>query len=147
MITHSIEIARTPAEVFAYVDELDRHGEWQELVQSVRVETDGPTRVGSRAVETRKVPSGTREITYEITEHDPPRRASFRGVDGPLRPNGTMTVEPVNDGSRSRVTLNLDLEGHGLAGIVLAPLARRMAKKEVPKAQEKLKQRLESGAA
>src|SRR6266480_2622208 len=104
MITETIEIDRRPEEVFAYLDELDRHGEWQEASVSTRLETEGPTRVGSRATNKRRVPGGTREFTYEITGHDPPRRSAFRGISGPVRPVGTVTVEPLGDGSRSRVT-------------------------------------------
>ncbi len=47
MIKHSIEIDRPAEEVFAYLDQLDRHGEWQSSLVSAKVETDGPTRVGS----------------------------------------------------------------------------------------------------
>ena len=89
------------------------------------------------------MPGGPRPITYEITEHEPPRKASFRGINGPVRPVGTVTVEPA--GSGSRVTVRLDLEGHGM-GKLVAPLARMQARKQVPKDQARLKQRLESGA-
>ena len=102
MITSSIEIARRPEEVFGYLDQLDRHDEWQEQIMESRVETEGPTRVGSRAVDKRNVPGGPRDVTYEITEHDPPRSASFKGLDGPVRPVGKISVEPLDDGSRSR---------------------------------------------
>lgn len=144
MITSSIEIDRSPQDVFAYLDELDRHGEWQDSIVSTRVETEGPARVGSRVVNTRKVPGGPRDIPYEITEHDPPRKVSFRGTAGPVRPMGTVTVEPVDDGSRSRVSIEFDLRGHGI-GLLLAPLARRQAAKQIPQDQARLKQRLESG--
>ena len=60
-ITASIEIARPPEAVFAYIDDLSRHGEWQAQLREVKVETEGPTRVGSRAREKRKVPGGVRE--------------------------------------------------------------------------------------
>jgi uncharacterized membrane protein len=143
-ITSSIEIARPPEEVFAYIDDLSRHGEWQTAIEQVTVETDGPTRVGSRARDRRRVPGGVREITYEITEHDPPRRASFRGVDGPVRPVGTVSVIPL-DASRSRVMLELDFEGRGI-GKLLLPLVRRDAAKHVPADQQRLKERLEAGA-
>src|SRR5438094_9713659 len=103
-IVESIEIARSPADVFAYVDDLSRHGEWQDQIVSTQVETEGPTRVGTRATDKRRLPGGERDITYEITEHEPPRKASFRGVNGPVRPTGTITVEPLDGGSRSRVT-------------------------------------------
>jgi uncharacterized membrane protein len=144
MIVESIEIARRPEEVFAYVDQLERHGEWQEEIVSSKVETEGPTRVGSRATDTRRMPGGPRDISYEIVEHDPPRKTSFRGLEGPVRAVGTVTVEPLDDGSRSRVTLEFDLEGHGI-GKLLAPLARRQARKSIPENQLKLKERLESG--
>ena len=106
MIVESIEIARRPEEVFAYLDELERHGEWQEEIVSSKLETEGPTRVGSRATDTRRMPGGPRDITYEIVEHDPPRKTSFRGVDGPVRVVGTVTVEPLDDGSRLEVELS-----------------------------------------
>ncbi|MFL5961533.1 MAG: SRPBCC family protein, partial [Gaiellaceae bacterium] len=49
----SIEINRTPEDVFAYFDDLGKHAEWQQQIVSVHVETDGPTRVGSRATDKR----------------------------------------------------------------------------------------------
>ena len=145
MIKESIEINRPAAEVFAYLDQLDRHSEWQDSLESVKVETEGPTRVGTRVVERRKVPGGARDIPYEITAYEPPRMASFRGTAGPVRPVGTMTVEPVGESS-SRVSLELELEGHGV-GKLFAIMARREAAKEVPRSHEKLKELLESGAA
>ena len=145
-IRESIEISRRPEDVFAYLDDLSRHGEWQEQIVTVRVETEGPTRVGTRATETRKIGGREQTMTYEITQHDPPREFAFRGLDGPIRPIGRGTVEPVGDGSRSRVSIELELTGHGL-GKLLLPLARSQARKQIPKDQQRLKERLESGAA
>jgi hypothetical protein len=96
-------------------------------------------------VRTRKVGGRTNKGTIEITEYEAPRRVSFRGLDGPIRPVGTVVVEPLDDGSRSRLTLEMDLEGHGI-GKLLMPLARRQATKQIPKDQAQLKGRLESGA-
>src|SRR5712691_6730541 len=142
-IVEQIDIARSPEDVFAYVDDLGKHGEWQAQIISTRVETEGPTRVGTRATDKRRLPGGAREITYEIIEHDPPRKASFRGVNGSVRPVGTMTVEPLDGGARSRLTLEFDFEGHGI-GKLLVPLAVMNARKEIPKSQARLKERLES---
>ena len=143
-ITHSIEIARPPEEVFAYIDQLERHGEWQSQIISSKLETEGPTRVGSRATDTRKVPGGKQNVMYEVTEHDPPRKTSFKGTNGPVRPLGSVTVEPVGEG-RSRVTVELDLKGHGLVGPLVAMLARSQARKQLPQDQQRLKERLEAG--
>jgi carbon monoxide dehydrogenase subunit G len=145
MITHSIEIDRQPEEVFAYLDQHERHREWQDQIVSSKVATDGPVRVGTRIHETRKIGRREQDTSYEITEHDPPRRSGFRGIAGPVRPVGTVTVEPLGDGSRSRVNIDFDLVGQGI-GKLFAPLARMQAKKDIPRMQEQLKARLESGA-
>jgi hypothetical protein len=84
-------------------------------------------------------------MTYEITERDAPRRSSFKVLDGPVRAYGTISVEPVGDGSRSRLTFEMDFTSHGLGGKLIAPMARMQAKKQVPKDQAKLKELLEAG--
>jgi hypothetical protein len=143
-ITESIEINRRPEEVFAYLDDVKRHGEWQEQIVDVQPEGDQPMGVGKRVRETRRVPGGDRSMTYEITEHDPPRQSSFRVLDGPIRAVGTVSVEPIGDGSRSRLTFTLDFQGHGLGGKLLLPLAKSQARKQIPRDQAKMKELLES---
>ena len=145
MITHSIEIDRRPEDVFAYLDQLERHGEWQSEIVSTTVETDGPARVGTRVREIRRMGSREQDASYEITEHDPPRRTSFRGIAGSIRPVGTVTVEPLADGAHARVTIDFDLVGRGI-GKLIAPLARSQARKSIAQSQLQLKARLEAGA-
>lgn len=142
VIKSSIEIDRPQAEVFAYIDELDKHSEWQEALTDAKILTDGPVRVGTRVLNTRRVIGGPRDMSYEITEHDPPNRSSWKGLDGPVRASGTFTVEPLGE-SRSRVTVELDLVGHGL-GKLVAPFARSQASKQLPADHQNLKQLLES---
>jgi uncharacterized protein YndB with AHSA1/START domain len=144
-IRESIEISRSPVDVFAYLDDPSRHGEWQSQIVTAEVQTAGPTRVGTRVKQTLRIGRREQNMSYEITEHDPPRSFAFRGVDGAVRPIGHGTVEPVADGARSRVTIELDFEGHGL-GKLLRPLVVSQARKQVPQNQEQLKERLESGA-
>jgi hypothetical protein len=66
-----------------------------------------------------------------------------RGIDGPIRPSATITVEPVGDGAGSRVTFTLGFEGHGL-GVPLLPVVRRQAEKAAPTSYQNLKRLLES---
>ena len=75
MITHSIEINRPAEEVFAYLDQLERHSEWQSSLVSARVETEGPTRVGTRVVERRRFPA-ERE-TFPTRSQSTNRRAGL----------------------------------------------------------------------
>ena len=145
MLTHSTEIARSPEDVFSYLSQLERHGEWQTQIVQVKDISDGPVAVGTRATDRRKMPGGERDMTYEITAYDPPRSVSFHGTNGPIRVAGTVTVEPLEDGARSKVTLQFNLEGHGI-GKLIAPLANWDAKRQIPKDQQRLKERLEAGA-
>jgi hypothetical protein len=57
-----------------------------------------------------------------------------------------VLVEPVAEGARARVTVNFDLEGHGL-GVLIAPFARRQARKQVPADHARLKEILERGGS
>ena len=86
--------------------------EWQK--GCLRGQLDGPTtRVGSKCTTTRSIGGREREVTTEITEYDPPRRWADRGIDGPIRAIVVVTVEPHADGTRSRLTIELDFAGHG----------------------------------
>ena len=146
LIVESIEISRRPEDVFSYVTDPSRLPEWQESVVSVRREDDGPITVGSRAVVTRHVGGREQAMTAELAELNPPRSWAVRGVDGPVRGNVKGTIEPLDDGARSRVTIELDFEGHGIGKLLVPLIVRRQAQKEVPRNQQKLKERLEKGA-
>ena len=68
---------------------------------------------------------------------------SFQVTGGPVRPSGTMTFDPLDGGSRTKVEFTMEFEGHGF-GVLLLPLVNRDARKLVPKDLEQLKARLES---
>jgi uncharacterized protein YndB with AHSA1/START domain len=146
-MVESVEIARRPEDVFSYVTDPAHLTEWQESLVSASLEGDGPVALGSRLVTVRHVGGRDRPMTMEITELSPPNSWRARGVDGPVRGIVHGTVEPLGDGARSRVTIRLDFEGHGM-GMLLVPLVvRRQAKAELPTTTLKLKEVLESGTA
>ena len=60
-----------------------------------------------------------------------------------MRATVTIIIEPVADGTISRVTFTLELEGHGF-GSPLLPLVRRQAEKGAPVSYRNLKRLLES---
>ncbi|MFE9102326.1 SRPBCC family protein [Actinomadura geliboluensis] len=135
---NSIEIERPAGEVFAYVVDPAKFPEWQRDVMDVRVEGD---QVGSRFTTVRKIGGAERSMTQEITECVPPRRWAAKGVDGPIRPNATVSVEPLG-AERCRVTFGLDFDGRGMAAAVV-PMVRRMAAKVAPASHQRLKELLE----
>jgi uncharacterized protein YndB with AHSA1/START domain len=135
-LVHTTEIARPPQEVFAVATDPLRFAEWQPDVRRVELLD------GSRIATTRRMTGGARTIVQEITRNDPPNSWAVRGVDGPIRPHATITVEPIGDGTVSRVTFTLEFEGHGL-GVPLVPVVRRQAEKGAPISYANLKRLLE----
>jgi hypothetical protein len=69
-----------------------------------------------------------------------------RGVDGSFRPNAGITVEPLGDGTRSRVTIALDFEGSGIGKLLPLEVIRRMTAKSAPKSYRNLKDGSNAGA-
>jgi uncharacterized protein YndB with AHSA1/START domain len=145
-IVSSFEIDRPPDEVFAYVTDPSRFPEWQKDVLRVRVEGGQPACVGTRFVTTRRIGRVEQKTTQEITEVRPPRSWAARGVDGAFRPSAGITVEPLDGGTRSLVTIALDFEGHGIGKLLPLDVIRRMAAKGAPRSYQNLKERLERGA-
>jgi len=141
-IVASTEISRNPDDVFAYVTDPTRLPEWQESI--IKAESSQtPARVGTRARVTRRV--GRRELTQsaELADLTPPTRWVVRGLDGPVRGNVTGRIEPLDDGTRSRVTIELELEGHGIGKLLLPLFVQRKAQDEMPRNMQRLKEQLE----
>jgi uncharacterized protein YndB with AHSA1/START domain len=144
-IVESIEISRRPEEVFSYATDFSRFPEWQVGVGSAQREGDGPLAVGSRARVTRQ--AGPRQLprTEEITELNPPRTWTVRGIGGPLTAIVKGTIDRLDNGTRSRVTIALDFEAHGIGRLLLTLVIRRQARKQLPRNEQKLKEVLERG--
>lgn len=142
-ITSITEISRPAEDVFAYVTDPATMPEWQKGCVSGHL--DGPrTRVGSKCTTVRMIGGREREATTEITEYDPPHRWADRGIDGPVRATVAVTVEPLADESRSRVTIDLDFVGHGIGKLLVPLIVRRQAASEMPENMKRLKQQLEA---
>jgi uncharacterized protein YndB with AHSA1/START domain len=144
-IVATTEIDRSPAEVFAYVTDPTKLPEWQE--SAVRAESsDTPVRAGTTARVTRRM--GRREMTMnaKLAELNPPTSWIVRGLDGPIRGDVKGNVEPLDNGTRSRVTIELDLHGHGLGKVLLPLFVQRRVQDEMPRNIQHLKERLERGS-
>lgn len=143
-IVHSVEIARAPEDVFAYVTDPSRFTEWQDAVVSAQLQDTDPIRQGSKISMTRRFGKREQSMTSEMTEYTPPKSYAFRVVDGPVRAFGKGMFEPV--GAGTRFTFELDFEGHGIGKLLVPLVVRRQAEKELPQTHANLKRTLESGA-
>ncbi|MFI6036198.1 SRPBCC family protein [Streptomyces sp. NPDC051315] len=141
----TIDIDCTPDEVWTYVVDSSHLPEWQASAVAAESLDEGPTGVGSRVRVTRHV--GSREIpmTMRYTEYDPPHAWGMQGIDGPIRPHVHGEITPLDDGRRSRVTLEVDVEGKGMGKVLLPLVVRPQMRKELPDNERRLKERLERG--
>jgi hypothetical protein len=98
-----------------------------------------PLRKGSKVSLTRKVGRGEQTMTSELTEFTPPKSYAFRVLDGPVRALGNGRFEPLDDGTRTRFTFELDFDGHGIGKLLVPLFVRRQAAKELPESHENLK--------
>jgi hypothetical protein len=146
-IVTGAEIERPAAEVFACATGPARFREWQQGVADGHM--DGPadgTRspaAGARCVTTRRIGGASRPATAELAHIDPPRTWGVRGMDGPVRAEVDVLVEPVTD-SRSRLTISVDFTGHGIGKILVPLMVRREARKEMPDNMAALKRLIET---
>jgi uncharacterized protein YndB with AHSA1/START domain len=140
-IVTSAEIDRPAAEVFAYATDPARFSQWQKGVVDGHMEGHTLT-VGAKCVTTRRIGGANRPSAAELVQLDPPRTWGVRGIDGPIRADVDVLVEPVTD-SRSRLTISVDFTGHGIGKILVPLMVRREARREMPENMAALKQRLE----
>jgi carbon monoxide dehydrogenase subunit G len=141
-IRESIEIARRPDEVFAYAVDFSRFPEWQEGIVSIHPDHRAVS-LGSKALVVRQ--AGPRKLAgvEEITELEPPRSWTVRAAGGPVAATARGTVEPIGDGARSRVTIALEFEGHGIGKLLVPLVVRRQARRVLPKNVRNLRELLE----
>ncbi len=143
LIVSEVDIARPPEEVFAYVTDPARFGEWQSSAGSGHIEGDGPPQRASRYITTRCIGGSERTSVSEITQVARPRAWAIRGLNGPIRADVSVTVDPASDGHGSHVMIRLDFHGHGVGNLLL-PVVVRQARKEAPQSCQTLKKRLET---
>jgi uncharacterized protein YndB with AHSA1/START domain len=143
MIEFSVEteIARAPAEVFAYVADPAKLPTWQRNTVSVTQEGDGPVGVGTRLHEVHRAGGRELESVVEVREFEPGRVFALKLIDGPLPLDVRLTFSPAGRGTRFTFTGSGEVEGAlRLAGPFLAQTLKRQFERHC----EQLKRVLES---
>jgi carbon monoxide dehydrogenase subunit G len=129
----SVEIARTPEDVFDYLTDVANLPAWQSGVHSA-------SRDGDRIHESRHLLGRELTTTLAIDEEERPRVFAIRAVDSPVPFTVRHTLEPSGTGTR------LTVLGEGDAGLLpgfAAGIMARRAEKQFRKDFERLKRLLE----
>jgi uncharacterized protein YndB with AHSA1/START domain len=143
-VTAAVEVARPARDVYDYATDPNRFHEWQKgVADGHHLASPQEARVGDHCVTVRRIGFANRPITSEVTSVDAPRRWSIRGIDGPIRARVGVTVDALTD-ARSRLTITLDFEGHGIGRVLVPLVVVREARKEMPDNLEQLRLRLEA---
>ena len=142
-IVTSTDVERSADEVFAYATDPTRFVEWQGGVTGGHMDSTGGPQIGDVCVTTRRIGGADRSAASRLVTFDPPRAWAVRGTNGPIRALVDLTVVPLSD-ERSRLTISVDFEGHGIGRILVPLMVRREARKEMPANLATLKARLEA---
>ena len=112
---NTVDIAREPADVFAYLADPVHTPEWNWAITSAQKVTPGTVGVGTRYRLTRSVPQPGVE-TLEITAFEPLLRVDLAGRLGPFDAQLSYEVAPIDGGTR--LTNTAELEAAGPLGLV-----------------------------
>jgi uncharacterized protein YndB with AHSA1/START domain len=125
--TNSIEIHRSTVEVFAFLADGENDRRWRSGVLDIHLKSgQGKGAVYEQGV---KGPFGRRVAAdYQITAYEPDRLIAFRATAGPVRPEGTYELEPVDNGTR--VTFSLRCSPKGLSKL-MTPMVGKTIRSEV----------------
>ncbi|HZT85299.1 MAG TPA: SRPBCC family protein [Gaiellaceae bacterium] len=127
----TIEIARIPEDVFAYLTDVSNLPSWQAGVKSATLRE-------GRVEESRSLLGRELRTTLEIVEEEAPRLFTLRALNSPVPFTVRHELEPAGDATRLTVTAEGDVPGFA------AGLLARQAERQFRKDFERLKRILES---
>ncbi len=130
----TVEIARTPEEVYDYLTDVSNLPSWQSGVHSAR-------REGAEIHESRHMLGRELHTTLAVEEEERPRVFVLRATNSPVPFTVRHELEPLGEGTK------LTVIGEGDAGMLpgfAAGIMTRRAEKQFRKDFERLKKLLES---
>lgn len=142
----SIDVNRTPDDVFAYLTDVRRHAEWSP--KAYRVESiDGPVQMGSMFTSYGWVPKDAdHRNEVEVTVFEPSRRLQFTSREKGESFLNTYELS-AKGGGGTRIDRAIDMPTPGGAAGVLFPLILGgFIKPATNKGMKMLKAKLEGGA-
>ena len=108
--SRTIVIHRPQAVVFAFFADAENDPQWRPAVRTMK--RDGPLAVGARYTQRVAGPGG-RDIPadVEVTDYQPDILVAFRGIAGPVRPEGSYSFAAVEGGTSVTFALAVELGG------------------------------------
>ena len=107
----SVDVRAAAEETFAYLSAIDRYPEWLPGLIEAEQTAGGSLAVGTTFRVRVAGPAGPVDATGEVTELDAPRKLAVRADSGPGGVAGGFELEALDDGTRIRVWMEVELRG------------------------------------
>ena len=133
-------IGAPPAQVFAYLSDLEKLSEWQAGVVSAQRTSDGPMGIGATALVTREIMGNRVEAPLTVTEYDPPRRMAIGSEVSGVKAQGTLDFAPTDDGRATDLTFAMEIRGSMLT-VFMEPMIANAAGSDIEASLERLRSR------
>ena len=99
--TWTVTVNRKPEDVFAYLADFPRHGEWSPKPWSAEKKSDGPVGLGTKYTSVGWLPGKPHtENQIEITEYQPPAKYGFKSTEGVQTLHTTFDLAAEGSGTR-----------------------------------------------
>ncbi len=129
-----------PAEVFAYLPNLDNLAEWQMGVVSARRTSEGEMGVGGTALVAREIMGQRMEAPLTITEYDPPRRLAIGSEVSGVKGHATLELAPTDEGAATDRCFAMEIRGSMLISF-MEPMIASAAGGDIDASLTRLQQR------
>lgn len=129
----TVEIARTPEEVYAYLTDVANLPEWQSGVKAAEL-------AGDRIVETRSFLGRELQTTLEILAEEPPRLFTLQALNAPMPFTVRHELAGANGGG-TRLTVVAEGDMPGFASGLVAQRAKRQFSKDFARLKQILEHR------
>lgn len=141
---HSVEIDRSPADVFPYLVGSDERMGWMSALKESRQVTEGDPGLGTRFHDVFEQAGQRVEIDAEVTEWQPSERLVLRLGARMFEATGLQELEDL--GGRTRLTTTIDTEYTSTMVRLMAGAITRHAQTQLEQDLARLKQLLETEA-
>ncbi len=137
----SVEIDRPPEEVFGFLADLENLVVWAGPVTEAKQTSEGPPGVGTTSTRVTQLLGRRFESDYEVTEYQPNIRYSAKTTSGPVPIVETISLEPVEGGTK--VTVAGEVEPTGFFKLA-EPIMTRIIKRQLANDVSTMKDVLEA---
>ena len=137
-------VGAPPAEVFAYLSDLDKISEWQSGITEARRTSEGDMRVGATALVTRELMGQSMEAPLTVTEYEPPHRIAIGSEVSGVKVHATLDLAPTENGEATDLAFAIEIRGSMLTSF-MEPMIASAAGGDIEATLERIRTRFDAG--